>query len=163
MSAVPNAWWITIGIVGLTLSNWCHTMAFFSVLKATGPIFSALLKAVQTVCVFFLSSLLFCTPERPGPCASWGKSASVLVLVVGLGVYGQATQEQARGEARSAKDGPALAERRQEAAAAGGFDIEAAEGPAGGAAAETPRSSLIRTTNMVRGTGGAIATGTLGG
>ena len=61
----PAAGWIGAGIVALTLSNLLHTMAFFAVLKSSGPIFSALLKAVQTLCVFVLSQLLFCSRDRP--------------------------------------------------------------------------------------------------
>ena len=96
MREAPNALAICAGIVGLTLSNWFHTLAFFAVLKASGPVFSALLKAIQTVCVFGLSSILFCSSEAPSQCATWGKSLSVLVLVVGLVVYGQAAHDNTR-------------------------------------------------------------------
>ena len=103
----PQTIKILIGITTLTISNLFHTMAFFAVLSKTGPVFSALLKAIQTICVFILSSIFFCSADGiQTQCATIGKALAVVVLTSGLAVYGLGAQEKGREEARSFKELP---------------------------------------------------------
>jgi len=70
-------------------SNWLHAISFFEVLHTAGPVVSALLKAIQTICVFVLSSVLFCDmATEAAQCITFAKSLSVGVLVSGLLAYG---------------------------------------------------------------------------
>lgn len=74
-------------LLALIGCNWVHAIAFFLTLTDAGPVFSALLKAIQMVCVFALSALFFCSVEQPTQCATIGKCFTVMLLAAGLGVY----------------------------------------------------------------------------
>ena len=75
-------------LAGLTLINWAGNLTFFVVLDHSGPVFSAMLKAIQTVCVFGLSSLAFCSDQNPAQCATWVKARYIALLTMGLILFG---------------------------------------------------------------------------
>jgi hypothetical protein len=74
-------------LAGLTVINWVGNLTFFFVLGHSGPVFGAMLKAIQTVCVFGLSSLVFCSAD-PAQCATWVKARYIALLTAGLILFG---------------------------------------------------------------------------
>jgi drug/metabolite transporter (DMT)-like permease len=91
-------------LLALIGCNWVHAIAFFLTLTDAGPVFSALLKAIQMVCVFALSALFFCSLEQPTQCATIGKCFTVMLLAAGLGLYalGSAAQRTSNRKAERA-------------------------------------------------------------
>jgi hypothetical protein len=87
-------------LLSLIGCNWVHAVAFFLTLADAGPVFSALLKAIQMVCVFVLSALFFCSLEHPAQCATTGRSFTVMLLAAGLGVYALGSVVQGKTNSR---------------------------------------------------------------
>eukprot|EP01134_Creolimax_fragrantissima_P008547 CFRG8547T1 len=89
--------------------NTVHAGSFFIILGTMGAVESALVKIIQTVCVFGFSATFFCQIEST-QCASPIKVGSMLLVVCGLVVYAttSAFLRKSRADARIplAKDMP---------------------------------------------------------
>ncbi|KNC82788.1 hypothetical protein SARC_04921 [Sphaeroforma arctica JP610] len=73
--------WLSAAVV-----NSVHAGSFFIILGELGAVESALLKIIQTVCVFAFSAVFFCQYES-SQCASPMKFMSMLLVACGLVVY----------------------------------------------------------------------------
>mmetsp|Transcript_86753 Transcript_86753/g.246025 ORF Transcript_86753/g.246025 Transcript_86753/m.246025 type:complete len:98 (+) Transcript_86753:2-295(+) len=70
----------------MVASNACHQAAWFLLVKRLGACATAVLKALQSVCLFLGASALFCSTD-PTECLNWEKVLSFAVVSVGVLLY----------------------------------------------------------------------------
>lgn len=90
------SWWPAVGILlSFTASNFVHAICFFHTLKhfPGGATSAGVMKALQAVLVFVLTSLAYCGRlGGPEMCFSDAKLMSLVVVVGGVLLFGKATE-----------------------------------------------------------------------
>lgn len=81
--------WVIVG--ALVVSNACHQAAWFLLVGRLGACATAVLKALQSVCLFLCASALFC-PTDPTECLNWEKVISFIVVSLGVLIYSYPAQ-----------------------------------------------------------------------
>jgi len=74
---------IILTYIVLIFSSCIHSWSYLKLLKQTGSVSTGILQSLRASCVFFLSSLFFCT-HHPEQCINPPKIASALIVIFGV-------------------------------------------------------------------------------
>ncbi|TYZ63216.1 hypothetical protein PybrP1_003213 [[Pythium] brassicae (nom. inval.)] len=100
---------ILVALVGYTLSQLAHGLTYFMMLGSSGAVTTGIMQSLRAVCVFAISSLLYCSHQE-SQCFDTRRGVATLIVVSGVMFYSWAKSQAG---AAAAALPPPLARRKQ--------------------------------------------------
>ncbi|GLE03897.1 hypothetical protein PINS_up012808 [Pythium insidiosum] len=100
---------ILVALAGYTLSQLAHGLTYFMLLGSSGAVTTGIMQSLRAVCVFAISSVLYCSRQE-SQCFDTKRGVATLIVISGVMYYSWAKSQVAKG---AVAGGPSLAKRRR--------------------------------------------------
>ncbi|KAJ0408809.1 hypothetical protein P43SY_000705 [Pythium insidiosum] len=100
---------ILVALAGYTLSQLAHGLTYFMLLGSSGAVTTGIMQSLRAVCVFAISSVLYCSRQE-SQCFDTKRGVATLIVISGVMYYSWAKSQVAKG---AVVGGPSLAKRRR--------------------------------------------------
>ncbi|TDH66915.1 hypothetical protein CCR75_000416 [Bremia lactucae] len=95
MEAKGNTTHIVAALVAYTLSQLAHGLTYFVMLGTSGAVTTGIIQSLRAVCVFGISSMLYCS-QQESQCFDTKRGVAALIVVSGVMYYSWAKNQQGR-------------------------------------------------------------------
>lgn len=86
---------ILLALVAYTLSQLAHGLTYFVMLESSGAVTTGIMQSLRAVCVFVISSLLYCS-QQESQCFDTKRGVATLVVVSGVMFYSWAKSQKGK-------------------------------------------------------------------
>lgn len=84
-----------MALAAYTLSQLAHGLTYFMLLGASGAVTTGIMQSLRAVCVFVISSLLYCS-QQESQCFDTKRGVATLIVVSGVMFYSWAKAQGAK-------------------------------------------------------------------
>ncbi|KAG1695477.1 hypothetical protein DVH05_019633 [Phytophthora capsici] len=93
--AYGNTTYIVFALVAYTLSQLAHGLTYFVMLGSSGAVTTGIMQSLRAVCVFVISSMLYCS-QQESQCFDTKRGVATLIVVSGVMFYSWAKSQQGK-------------------------------------------------------------------
>ncbi|KAE9039198.1 hypothetical protein PR003_g5325 [Phytophthora rubi] len=86
---------IVLALVAYTLSQLAHGLTYFVMLGSSGAVTTGIMQSLRAVCVFIISSMLYCS-QQESQCFDTKRGVATLIVVSGVMFYSWAKSQQGK-------------------------------------------------------------------
>ncbi|KAK1942382.1 hypothetical protein P3T76_005881 [Phytophthora citrophthora] len=90
-----NTMYIVSALVVYTLSQLAHGLTYFVMLGSSGAVTTGIMQSLRAVCVFVISSMLYCS-QQESQCFDTKRGVATLIVVSGVMFYSWAKSQQGK-------------------------------------------------------------------
>ncbi|EEY70215.1 uncharacterized protein PITG_19466 [Phytophthora infestans T30-4] len=90
-----NTTYIVSALVAYTLSQLAHGLTYFVMLGSSGAVTTGIMQSLRAVCVFVISSMLYCS-QQESQCFDTKRGVATLIVVSGVMFYSWAKSQQGK-------------------------------------------------------------------